>query len=391
MSAASHVTELTAGEPVQKFWARPEQYLLDAGKEGEALIAKIRVALTFALLLVPLADIISAANEGREQHFIGFFVTATACLLSVGIHFLVISDRRQPWLPLATSLFDVSFITLTLILYGILVGPVVLLNNRLSFDTYFLALGGTCLRYDKRVALVAGLVAIAQWMGSVVFVVAHYGAAAHAIDEFYGRFAWSDVISRTILLGTATALNVFIVGGIQKQRKLSTADALTGAYNRRFLDDFLRNELARSMRHKTALSLAMIDVDHFKQFNDTHGHGAGDRALKQVAQTLELAVRRTDLVARYGGEEFVVVLPDSTAEQAEAKMNAIREAIQAEPVMLAWRDGRSAPAVLTVSIGVASWNDERGQTAAELVAEADSRLYEAKRAGRNRVVGPAVA
>ncbi len=385
------MSELTAPESSQRFWARPEQYLLDAGKDGELLIAKIRVALTFVLLLVPLADIISAANEGREQHFIGFFVTASACLLSVGIYFLVISDRRQPWLPLATSLFDVSFITLTLILYGVLVGPVVLLNNRLSFDTYFLALGGTCLRYDKRVALLAGLVAIAQWLACVVFIVAHYGAAAFAVDEFYGRFAWSEEVSRVILLATATALNVFIVSGIQKQRKLSTADALTGAYNRRFLDDFLRNELARAMRHKNDLSLAMIDVDHFKKFNDTHGHGAGDRALRHVAQALEIAVRRTDIVARYGGEEFVVVLPDSNAEQAVAKMNAIREAIESEPLMLALKEGRSSAAKLTVSIGVATWSDELGQTAAELVAEADARLYEAKRIGRNVVVGPKIA
>ncbi|HEV8409468.1 MAG TPA: GGDEF domain-containing protein [Gemmatimonadaceae bacterium] len=371
------------------FWDRPEQSLLDAGKDGELLIAKIRVALTFVLLLVPLADIITAASEGREQHFIGFVVTASACVLSVGIYFLVISDRRQRWLPLATSLFDVSFITLTLILYGLLVGPVVLTNNRLSFDTYFLALGATCLRYDKRIALIAGLVAIAQWIGSVLFVLAHSGAAALAVDEFYGRFAWSDQISRVVLLATATALNVFIVAGIQKQRKLSTADALTGVHNRRFLDDFLRNELARAARHETQLAVAMIDVDHFKQFNDTHGHAAGDRALKQVAQTLELAVRRTDLVARYGGEEFVVVLPDSPTDQAIARMNAIREAIESEPLMLAWKDGRSAPARLTVSIGVTSWTDEKNHTASELIAEADSNLYRAKKGGRNRVVGPA--
>jgi diguanylate cyclase (GGDEF)-like protein len=370
------------------FWDRPEQSLLDAGKDGELLIAKIRVALTFVLLLVPLADIITAANEGREQHFIGFIVTASACVLSIAIYFLVISDRRRRWLPLATSLFDVSFITLTLVLYGLLVGPVVLTNNRLSFDTYFLALGGTCLRYDKRIALIAGLVAIAQWIASVLFVLAHFGAAALAVDEFYGRFAWSDQISRVVLLATATALNVFIVAGIQKQRILSTADALTGAYNRRFLDDFLRNELARAARHKNSLAVAMIDVDHFKRFNDTHGHGAGDRALKKVAQTLELAVRRTDLVARYGGEEFVVVLPDSPIDQAVARMNAIREAIEREPLMLAWKDGRSAPAKLTVSIGVASWSDVRSHTASELIAEADSNLYRAKNNGRNRVVGP---
>jgi two-component system cell cycle response regulator len=383
------MTDLIRSEPPPQFWARPEQYLLDAGKDGELLIAKIRVALTSILLLVPLADIVTAAREGREQHFIGLLVTASACLLSIGIYFLVVSDRRQRWLPLATSLFDVSFITLTLVLYGLLVGPVVLLNNRLSFDTYFLALGGTCLRYDKRVALIAGLAAIAQWIASVVFVLYHFGGAALATDEFYGRFAWSDAISRVVLLATATALNIFIVSGIQHQRKLSTADALTGAYNRRFLDDFLRNELARAVRHKGPLALAMIDVDHFKEFNDEHGHGAGDRALRQVAQTLDLAVRRTDLVARYGGEEFVVILPDSTGAQAVAKMNAIREAIEAEPLMLAWKEGRSAPARLTVSIGVASWVDGRGQSAAELIAEADTRMYEAKKAGRNRVVGPA--
>ncbi len=379
-----------APEPSHRFWERPEQYLVDAGKEGELLIAKIRVALTLALLLVPLADIVSAARERREQHFIGLIVTASAWLLSVGIYFLVVSDRRQRWLPLATSLFDVSFITLTLLLYGLLVGPVVLLNNRLSFDTYFLALGGTCLRFDKRVALIAGLVAIAQWLGSMLFIMHHFGAAALATDEFYGRFAWSDGISRVILLATATALNVFIVRGIQQQRKLSTADALTGAYNRRFLDDFLRNELARSARHKTALTLAMIDVDHFKQFNDKHGHAAGDRALRHVAQALELAVRRTDLVARYGGEEFVVVLPGSSAEQAVAKLDAVRDAIEAESPLLESKEGRGAPSKITVSIGVASWDDAKQQTAAELVAEADARLYEAKKAGRNRVIGPAV-
>jgi diguanylate cyclase (GGDEF)-like protein len=382
------MSEIAVTEAPGKFWARPEQYLLDAGKDGELLIAKVRVALTFALLLVPVADIITAANEGREQHFIGFVVTASACLLSVGIYFLVASDRRQRWIPLATSMFDVSFITLTLLLYGLMVGPVVLLNNRLSFDTYFLALGATCLRYDKRVALVAGLAAMVQWMGSVVYMIVHFGAAAHAVDEFYGRFAWSDTVSRCILLATATALNMFIVGGIQKQRRLSTADALTGAYNRRYLDDFLRNELARAMRHKNTLSVAMIDVDHFKEFNDTHGHGAGDRALRHVAQALELAVRRTDLVARYGGEEFVVVLPDSSAEQAIAKLDAIRIAIEGDPLVLTWKEGRTSPAKLTVSVGVASWSEERAQTAAELVAEADARLYEAKKAGRNRVVGP---
>ena len=382
------MTDLIAAEAPRRFWERPEQYLLDAGRDGEIVIARVRIALTAVLLLVPIADLVSAAREGREQHWIGFWVTLTACVLSVAIYQLIRRGRPLRWIPLATSLFDVSFITLTLLLYGFMVGPVVLLNNRLSFDTYFLALAATCLRFDKRVALLAGLAAIAQWLGSAAAVIQYFGATAYAADEYYGRFTSSEMVSRVTLLATATALNVFIVRGIERQRKMSTADALTGVYNRRFLDDYLRNELARSVRHKSALSVAMIDVDHFKQFNDAHGHGAGDRALRQVAQTLAAAVRRTDLVARYGGEEFIVVLPESSAAQAMDKLNSIREAIAAEPLVLAWNEGIREVANLTVSVGVSTWSEEVAENAVALVAAADARLYEAKHAGRNRVVGP---
>jgi len=377
--------------PARPFWERPEQYLLDAGSEGERLIAKVRVALTFVLLLVPVSDLLTARREGRPLHFIGFAVTLAACILSVGIYHVVASDRRQRWLPLATSLFDVSFITLTLLLYGLLVGPVVLLNNRLSFDTYFLALGGTCLRFDKRVALLAGLAAMLQWIGSVAIVLVHFGSAAWVVDDLYGRFAWSDAISRVILLATATALNVFVVRGIERQRTLSTSDGLTGVYNRRFLDDALHRELARAMRSAEALSVAMIDVDHFKQFNDTFGHAAGDRVLRAVAQALSKSVRRTDIVARYGGEEFTIILPGSTAAEAVAKLDAIRETIAGDGMVLGWSGARTQSARVTVSAGVASWTAEMGDSEAALIAAADARLYEAKEKGRNRVVGPGTA
>src|SRR5471030_3261835 len=139
-----------------QFWKRPEQVLLDAGKDGELVIAKIRVAVTGFLLLVPIAGDIEAARAGRELHWIGLIVTFAAFVLSCGILAMVSRDRRQRWLPMATSLFDVSFITLTQLLYAYLVNPMVLLNNRLTFDTYFVALIGTCLRFDRRIALVAG-------------------------------------------------------------------------------------------------------------------------------------------------------------------------------------------------------------------------------------------
>ncbi len=380
------ITEGTTGP----FWKRPEQVLLDAGKDGELVIGKIRVAVTGVLLFVPIAGNIEAARAGRQLHWIGLAVTFAAFVLSIGILFMVSRDRRQRWLPLATSLFDVSFISLTQLLYAFAVNPLVLLNNRLTFDTYFVALVGTCLRFDRRIALIAGLTAIAQFLGSVFLVTHLFDVAAVGDVAGYGRFQWSDQFSRVILLGAVTALNVFIVSGLQTQRRLSNADALTGAFNRRFLEHYLRHELARATRHKSSLAVAMVDVDNFKHLNDEFGHAAGDRVLKHVAQALEAAVRRTDLVARYGGEEFVVVLPESNAAQAMMRMERIRVSIASSALPLDKHKARTSSANLkvTISAGVASWPDD-GQASSELISSADRRMYEAKQKGRNLVVGPA--
>lgn len=381
------ITEGTTG-PGQ-FWKRPEQVLLDAGKDGELVIAKIRVTVTGVLLLVPIAGNIEATRAGRELHWIGLIVTFAAFVLSCGILAMVSSDRRQRWLPMATSLFDVSFITLTQLLYAYLVNPMVLLNNRLTFDTYFVALIGTCLRFDRRIALVAGLTAIAQFVVSVFLVMHSFDVAAIGDVAGYGRFQWSDQFSRVVLLGAVTGINVFIVSGLQQQRRLSNADALTGAFNRRFLEHYLRHELARATRHKTSLAVAMVDVDHFKQLNDDFGHAAGDRVLRHIAQALETSVRRTDLIARYGGEEFVVVLPESNAEQAMMRMERIRETVASSALPLDKAKARSSTAnvKVTISVGIASWPQD-GQATTELISTADRRMYDAKKRGRNLVVGP---
>jgi diguanylate cyclase (GGDEF)-like protein len=379
------ITEPTTGP----FWKRPDEIMLDAGKDGELVIAKIRVAVTGVLLLVPIAGNLEAWRMGRELHWIGFAVTFAAFALSWGILWMVSRDRRQRWLPMATSLFDVSFTSLTQLLYAFAVNPMILLNNRLTFDTYFVALVGTCLRFDRRIALIAGFTAIGQFVFSVILVTHHFDIATVGDVAGYGRFQISDQFSRVILLGAVTALNVFIVSGLQTQRRLSNADALTGAFNRRFLDHYLRNELARATRHNSSLTVAMVDVDHFKHLNDEFGHAAGDRVLKHVAQQLEAAVRRTDLVARYGGEEFVVVLPESNAAQAMMRMERIRDSIASAALPLERNKARTSQANMkvTISIGIASWPAD-GDTAGELISSADRRMYEAKKRGRNMSVGP---
>jgi diguanylate cyclase (GGDEF)-like protein len=162
--------------------------------------------------------------------------------------------------------------------------------------------------------------------------------------------------------------------------ELAATDGLTGLANRRRLDAIFKQEWARSIRSERPISVLMIDVDHFKAFNDRHGHHGGDIALRNVAKTLEASIRRPgDVAARYGGEEFLVVLPETDLTGARLLAEQIRQAIEALPPLS--EDGHP----ITVSIGAASARPEAGDQQARLFSEADQALYHAKSRGRNRV------
>ena len=134
----------------------------------------------------------------------------------------------------------------------------------------------------------------------------------------------------------------------------------------------------------TPVALLMIDVDHFKRFNDTHGHAAGDVALKAVATALQEATRQSDIVVRYGGEEFVALLPDLHPAAATERAEMLRQLIEGMPIGL---PRRSEVARVSISVGVAAYGYD-GTQAEDLLDRADARLFEAKAGGRNRVVGP---
>ncbi len=165
------------------------------------------------------------------------------------------------------------------------------------------------------------------------------------------------------------------IEGVEQLARLSLADPLTGLGNRRAFDDALREELARTARSGSPLGLVMLDVDHFKDFNDRHGHQAGDEALVVVAEALRGAARAEDRACRVGGEEFALLLPGAGEGAAAAVAERVRAAVAA--------DTRPA-ARLTVSLGVAAAGP--GSTAEGLVQQADLRLYAAKEGGRDRVV-----
>jgi diguanylate cyclase (GGDEF)-like protein len=167
---------------------------------------------------------------------------------------------------------------------------------------------------------------------------------------------------------------------LERLAGLARKDPLTGLPNRRALEEELPRALARAARLGEALSVVVLDVDRFKEVNDGHGHAAGDAVLAAVASRASLALRGSDLIARVGGEEFAVLLPGADLSRAAEAAERIRAAVMAEPIAVA-----GASLAVTVSLGCATRLPEDVEGRA-LLARADARLYEAKRAGRNRVV-----
>lgn len=181
----------------------------------------------------------------------------------------------------------------------------------------------------------------------------------------------------------------FSIGNLKLRESLRQAairDVLTGLYNRRFFDESSRRALIRALRQQAkgdyaGLALMMIDVDHFKRFNDTHGHEVGDQVLREVAQVLQSQTRDSDVAARYGGEEFIIVLADITDQLAFERAEQVRQKVEKLVLHASGKD----LVTVTISIGLSQF-PKHGTTVDALLLAADRALYEAKSAGRNRVV-----
>jgi len=197
----------------------------------------------------------------------------------------------------------------------------------------------------------------------------------------------------TVLLMTAAIFAIGVAVSVLVMRfsgsrfryvsRLTVMDDVTGTYNRRYFDMVVEEEWKRSMREYTPISLLMIDIDFFKEYNDTHGHQLGDVCLFSVAKILAGQLKRaTDFIARYGGEEFAIVLPNTNAEHARLLAERMRRAVE-EARIKAGKDDVSP--WLTISVGLATTTAEYDQPNMVLVRAADNCLYQSKAAGRNRV------
>jgi diguanylate cyclase (GGDEF)-like protein len=165
-------------------------------------------------------------------------------------------------------------------------------------------------------------------------------------------------------------------------RRTSLRDGLTGLLNRHAFDRCLERVARRARRGRRSLSIAMIDIDHFKDLNDTHGHALGDAVLRWVASRLQGSVRVTDVVARYGGEEFVVAFLDTEENRLAPRLETLRRTIERTHLRHAAGGGDVR---IRVSMGIAHLPRD-GANVAEVLSRADERLYRAKEGGRNRIV-----
>ncbi|MCS7307935.1 MAG: GGDEF domain-containing protein, partial [Aquificaceae bacterium] len=168
---------------------------------------------------------------------------------------------------------------------------------------------------------------------------------------------------------------------IEINRELSIRDPLTNLYNRRFVVEFFQKEMERTKRNRHPLSLVLMDIDHFKNINDTYGHNTGDMCLKVFSDILRNNVRSMDIVGRWGGEEFIIILPQASKEEAISISNRIRDKLKEKVIYT----DKAEPIFLTASFGIAT-APEDGEDMDKLLTVADNRLYRAKNEGRDRIV-----
>ena len=215
------------------------------------------------------------------------------------------------------------------------------------------------------------------------------GLSAMMSAEPLQAFGSPNALQSALFLAAATAAIVSTFGFVMlhKERadgeavRMATIDPLTGAYNRRTFHDIAERELARALRAGQPLSIIVVDIDHFRPVNETHGNRAGDEVLRRVADLIRSALRKEDMLVRYGGEEFLVMLPEVPGPGAVVVAGRIRKAVEAQPIEI---EDRALQ--MTVSVGVSARLDEGPESIENLLARADEALALAKQRGRNRVV-----
>jgi len=354
--------------------AEKDQALLRARRSGERIVATLRLGLVVTFVFV------TSLYLGQGPALVLQLSVSATALAYAGLLYWSASRSTNPWLPWISCAMDVTLTSAGIAVFLVAGDPLRTLNNRVLFEVYFFAIANSALRYDWRLCAFTVGLACAQFLGMSGYAAAHWDLAM--LRGSPEEFRPVPYVLRLVLLVAAGASAIAVARWARHLRLMVGTDDLTGLSQRRPFLERVEEQLTGASPARRVLSIAVLDIDEFKKFNDAHGHLAGDRALQLLAERLRASVRTTDLVARFGGEEFVVAFPGMDVVQAVGRVEDLRVKLAQVPVPV---DGTMH--WLTVSAGVGSWPAD-GSSFTEVLAQADARLYEAKRRGRNCVIGP---
>lgn len=356
---------------------RPDDLLLEIGAGGELLVARLRVFVAAALLLLPALNYLAGGT--LSDSLAGWAGAGGVLLLSLAWLHMAQAQRRVEWLPMFSSCFDITLVSGVLVLLGLWGNPVATVNSTVVWSCYLLAIFATALRHDLRVTLVAGLLAIAQsallWLWVVVT------ADGPLVSAEYGAVSTATQLQRLLLLALVGLVTAVIVFRARRLTQWSSTDGLTGLHNRSYLNAQVPARVEQARSEGQTLSLALVDLDHFRHINAELGHLAGDRALRHAVAVIRRELGREEPMIRVGGEEFVLLLPVPIGAAWE-RMELLRRKLESAPFV---PDPESEPRPLTLSAGLASCPQDANDLSG-LMKRADQRLRAAKAGGRNRVV-----
>lgn len=350
--------------------------MLEVGAGGEMLLARLRLVVSVLLILMPALNY--WGNGDAYESLVGLSGVGAVMLLSQVWLSLARQHRRHRWLPFVSSAFDVSLVTLVLMMLAMR-SPAAGLNSVVVWCFYPIAIFATALRNDPRVTLFTGALAILEFLALTAFF--QMTADGPLVSADYGTVQVSNQLQRAILLVAATLVTAILVLRMHKLVQLSGTDGLTGLPNRTYLNHRVPQILADARSEGHTLCLALIDLDNFRHINEDLGYLVGDRALRHAVKVLRLELGRDEPLMRVGGEEFVLILRMPLGAAWE-RMEHLRRQLEAKPFEPG--DGLDARP-MTFSAGIACSPQDAGQVSG-LMRIADLRLNGAKQAGRNRVM-----
>lgn len=367
----------------QRWWKeqtalRIEDEVVDASDSRG--VSRYVLPLIAPLMLVPA---ILLVREPENHVAAATLVAGAAALLYAMLGSTIERRVKNPfWISLANAAVYSGAITALLWTFVMFEHPREHVHWVIFF-LYFLLIGSTGLSNDPRQSVCAGAFSILGYLTVVMLVWAEIAEGGSAMAQRVApQFEWVANSAKIAVLVGATILAAASSQRGRDLRRASLRDGLTGLLNRHAFDQCLEHLALRAEQRGVALTVAMIDIDHFKDLNDSNGHQAGDDVLRWVAGWLQRSFRATDLVARYGGEEFVVAFPNSDDERLLQRLQAFQRGITEASVRSLHAEDELR---VTVSVGAARMPDD-AESIHEVLAVADQRLYAAKRQGRDRLV-----